>query len=56
MVDYIRVVVSLIEERNVEREEVLEMLDRTRRQHSFVRERRIDYVVRWLREHQEKPP
>ncbi len=56
MVNYIRVVVSLIEERSVGRAEVIEMLQRPRRQHSFGREKRIDYVVRWLREHHEKPP
>ena len=56
MVDYIRVVVSLIEERDVERREILEMLARTKRQHSFAREKRVDYVLRRLREEPEKPP
>jgi hypothetical protein len=56
MVDYIRVVVSLIEERHVERAEILEMLQQSKRQHSFARERRIDYVLRRLREEPEKPP
>jgi hypothetical protein len=31
--------------------EVIEMLERTKRQHSFGRERRMDYVLRWLNEH-----
>jgi hypothetical protein len=56
MVDYIRAVVSLIEARRVSVAEVIEMLERTKRQHSLAREKRGDYVVRWLREHHEKPP
>jgi hypothetical protein len=54
-VTYIRVVISLLEERRVQQEEILEMLARTKRQHSFARERRIDYVLRRLREEPEKP-
>lgn len=50
VVAYVQVVVSLIEERRVEREEILEMLRRAMRQRSLARERRIDYVVRTLRE------
>ena len=53
ILEYVRIVVSLIEARRVMREEVLEMLRRTRRQHSLVRERRIHYVVRSL---DEDPP
>ncbi len=56
MVDYIRVVISLLEGRPVDQVEILEMLARTRRQHSFARERRVDYVLRRLREEPEKPP
>lgn len=55
IVTYIRVVISLLEERRVQQEEILEMLARTKRQHSFARERRIDYVLRRLREEPEKP-
>ena len=51
IVEHVRVVTSLIEGFEVSREEVLEMLGRTVRQHSIGRERRIDYVVRWLAEH-----
>lgn len=56
MVTYIRVVVSLIEERRVGRAEVIEMLLRRKRQHGFARERPIDYVLRWLNEHLANPP
>ncbi|MBN1443801.1 MAG: hypothetical protein JXA90_13910 [Planctomycetes bacterium] len=56
IVAYIRVVVSLIEGRKVSRAEIVEMLDRTRRQHSLAREKRSDYVLRWLKEHCDKPP
>ena len=53
MVEYVRVVTSLIEERKVSREEVLQMLKKIMRQRSLVRERRIDYRIRAL---SEKPP
>lgn len=53
LVGYLCAVVSLIEERRVRREEVIELLGRAVRQRRFVRERRIDYVVRTLKE---KPP
>jgi hypothetical protein len=56
IVAYVRVVISLLEGRNVHRVEILEMLVRTRRQHGFAREKRIDYVLRRLREEPEKPP
>ena len=56
IVSYIRVVISLLEGRTVHREEILEMLARTWRQHSFAREKRVDYVLRRLREEPEKPP
>ncbi len=56
IVAYVRVVISLLEGRNVHRVEILEMLARTRRQHGFAREKRIDYVLRRLREEPEKPP
>jgi hypothetical protein len=56
IVAYIRVVISLLEGRNVHQVEILEMLARTRRQHSLAREKRIDYVLRRLAEEAEKPP
>lgn len=56
IVAYVQVVISLLEGRPVHRMEILEMLARTRRQHSFAREKRIDYVLRRLREEPEKPP
>jgi len=54
MVRHVRMVTSMIEGRSVSREEVLEMLERTLRQHSMGQERWIDYVLRALRE--ERPP
>jgi hypothetical protein len=53
---YVRAVVSLIEARRVSAREVLEMLERTKRQHSLARERRIDKAVRRLRGEWDKPP
>lgn len=53
VVAYLGVVTSLIEGRRVGREEILEMLRLSMRQHSLVRERRIDYVVRTLKD---QPP
>jgi hypothetical protein len=53
LVGYLCAVVSLIEERRVRRGEVIELLRRVVRQRRFARERRIDYVVRTLKE---KPP
>jgi hypothetical protein len=56
IVAYVQFVISLLEERPVHREEILEMFARTRRQHSFAREKRIDYVLRRLRQEPHKPP
>jgi hypothetical protein len=53
MVDYVRMVTSLLEGREVSREEIVEMLKRTMRQHSIGREKRIDYILRSLKE---RPP
>ena len=53
IVEYVRMVVSLIEGRQVTVEEVLEMLARRVRQHSLVRRRRIDQTVDSLHE---RPP
>ena len=43
-----RVVVGLIEGRRVQLWQVVEMLQRTLRQHRMVRTRRIDQSVAWL--------
>jgi len=51
MVAHVRMVTSLIEGRKVSRDETLQMLERAVRQHSIGRERRIDYVMRTLKEH-----
>jgi hypothetical protein len=51
IVEHVRVVTSLIEGVEVSREEVLAMLERAVRQRRIGRERRIDYVLRWLEEH-----
>ena len=48
ILDYVRVAVSLIEGRKVELWEIVEMLQRTVRQHRMVRMRRIDQGVAWL--------
>ena len=53
IVEYVRMVTSLIEGRQVTLAEVLEMLHRVVRQHSMVRTRRIDQIVAWLNE---RPP
>lgn len=51
IVEYVRLVSSLIEGRAVSLEEVVEMLRGVLRQHSMVRMRRIDKIVAWLHEH-----
>lgn len=56
IVAYIRMVISLLEGRPVQQEEILEMLARAKRQRGFAREKRLDYVLRRLREEPEKPP
>jgi hypothetical protein len=53
IVDYVRMVTSQLEGRKVSREEIVEMLKRTMRQHSIGREKRIDYILRSLKE---RPP
>lgn len=45
---HVRVVVSLIEGRRVDMEEVKRMLARNWRQHSMVKERRMDYILRYV--------
>ena len=51
MVEYVRVVASLIEGHRVRRDAIVAMLIRSVRQHSISREKRIDYVLRYLKEH-----
>jgi hypothetical protein len=51
IVEYVRMVTSLIEGRAVSLAEVVEMLRRVLRQHSMARTRRIDKIVAWLNEH-----
>lgn len=51
MVAYLQMALGLIERRNVGRNEVIELLRTTMRQRSMGRERRIDYVLRYLTEH-----
>ena len=51
MMEYVRMLVSLIEARSVSRAEILEMLQRVLRQHSLGRRRKIDHAVIWLQEH-----
>jgi hypothetical protein len=53
MVRYVQMVTSLIEGRSVSRGEILRMLNRTMKQHRLGRERRIDYILRYLTE---RPP
>lgn len=48
ILDYVCVVVGLIEGRKVRLWEVVAMLERTQRQHRMVRTRRIDQSVAWL--------
>jgi hypothetical protein len=49
IVGYVRMVTSLIEARRVSEEEIVEMLVRALRQHSIARQRRIDYVLAYLK-------
>jgi hypothetical protein len=53
MVEYVRMVASLIEGRRISRGQVLRMLARKMRQHTLCRRRQIDQTVAWL---QEEPP
>jgi hypothetical protein len=48
LVEHVRVVVSLIEERPVSLEEIWQMLLRVLSQRSMGRRRKIDHVVAWL--------
>ena len=51
MLEYVRMVISLIEARSVSRTEIVEMLQRVLRQHTLVRLRKIDHALIWLHEH-----
>ena len=51
ILEYVRMVTSVIEGRPVTLAEVLEMLTRVMRQHRMVRTRQIDQTVAWLNEH-----
>ncbi|MGA8579673.1 MAG: hypothetical protein WB579_13385 [Bryobacteraceae bacterium] len=53
MVEYVRMVASLIEGRRISRGQVLRMLARKLRQHTLCRRRQIDQTVAWL--HEEPP-
>lgn len=48
LVEYVRMVVSLIEGRRISRGQVLGMLARNLRQHTMCRRRQIDQAVAWL--------
>jgi hypothetical protein len=49
IVGYVRMVTSLIEQRRVSEDEIVEMLVRAMRQHSIARRRRMDYVLTYLK-------
>lgn len=51
MVEYVRMVTSLIEGRRVSLDEILKMLSRVLRQHSIGRRKRIEYIVGYLNRH-----
>jgi hypothetical protein len=53
LVSYVQRVVGAIERRKVSREEILEMLAKEKSQHSLVRQRRVDQIIRSLHE---RPP
>ncbi len=50
IVEYVQMMTRLIEGWPVSRQEILEMLIRSMRQHSIVRRRRMDYVLAYLKE------
>lgn len=51
LLPYVRLVVNLIEGTAFSGREIVERLQQAVRQHSFARERRRDYVLRWLHDH-----
>ena len=50
LVEHVRVVVSMIEDRTLSRGEILEMLAEVLRQQGMGRRRKIDHAVSWLHE------
>jgi len=56
IVAHVRVVVSLVERREVSREEIVAMLERTVRQRRIGRQGRRAYILRWLAEHPPRDP
>jgi hypothetical protein len=48
MVEYVRMITSLMEGRRISRGQVLRMLARKLRQHTLARRRKIDQAVAWL--------
>lgn len=48
IVEHVRMVTSLVEERKVSLDETLKMLAKVLRQHSIGRGKRIEYIVRYL--------
>jgi hypothetical protein len=51
LLEYVRMVVSLIERRKVSLEEIDQMLMKIWRQRSMARPRKLDHIVGWLNEH-----
>lgn len=51
MLEYVRMLISLIEARAVSLTEIVQMLQRVLRQHSVGRRRKIDHALIWLQEH-----
>jgi hypothetical protein len=51
MLEYVRMLISLIEARAVSLTEIVQMLHRVLRQHSVGRRRKIDHALIWLQEH-----
>jgi hypothetical protein len=53
VIEYVRMVISLIEGRRISRRQVLRMLEKVVRQHTMSRRRKVDHAVAWLNE---EPP
>jgi hypothetical protein len=51
MLEYVRLLVSLIEARSVSPTEIVQMLQKVLRQRSLGRRRKIDHAVIWFQEH-----
>jgi len=48
MVEHVRMVVGLIEERQISRDQILQLLEKVLRQHRMARVRRIDHIIHHL--------